>query len=197
MPLSCSCVICIYCCDVCLSFPIPPHNYHMNNNINIEQPTQLPPTTTTNTTLALSILPFKSLLANKPIANILSSADTTLSSPQQGAQYHHRHHHQRMMTATSYMPSPASIMSSNLYSRSRNTIHSSRPQRPGPSRPPQPRDGDTRHMFGALNSNSFAAKPKPGDPQPRDPGNGRLRHGPQPRDPGGKRDPPQPRDPGM
>lgn len=174
----------------------------MNNNINIEQPTQLPPTTTTNTTLALSILPFDILLASKPIASISSSADTILSSPQQGAQYHHGRHHQRMMTATCYMPSPASIMSPNIYSRSHNRSNSSRPQRPGPSRPPQPRDGDTRHMFGALNSNSFAAKPKPGDPQPRDPGNGRLRRGPQPRDPGGKRGPrdpsdPQPRDPGI
>lgn len=165
------------------------------NNI-IQQSTLLSQINTTLPTLALYTLSSTSLQDNKPIASLLadivSSADTTSSPIYQGVQHQQR----RMMTVAYSMPSPANTMSPQLYSRSRTTPHAGRPQRPGPSRPPQPRDGDTRHMFSSLNSNSFSARR---DPQPRDPGNGRMSRGPQPRDPGGRSKPkdPQPRDPGM
>jgi hypothetical protein len=83
-------------------------------------------------------------------------------------------------------------MSSPLPTRARNA---GRPQRPaGPKQDPQPRDGDTRHSYNSMSA-SFASRPKPEPPQPRDPGNGRRSRDPHPRDPGGRRDP-LPRDPG-
>lgn len=168
----------------------------MNNTI--QQSTLLSQINTTLPTLAFHTFSSTSPQDNKPIATLLadivSSADTILSSlQQQGVQ----HQQQRRTMAFALATTPSSTaMSPQLYSRSRTTPHAGRPQRPGPSRPPQPRDGDTRHMFSSLKSNSFSARR---DPQPRDPGNGRMSRGPQPRDPGGRSKPkdPQPRDPGM
>ena len=134
--------------------------------------------------LSSTILPH-----NKPLARTFTGvslpADTKWSRLQ-GLQ-----HQQSTMTVVYSKPSSAISMSSPIFTRARTTGNAARPQRPGQPKPPQPRDGDTRHTYNAMNS-SFSYKP---DPQPRDPGNGRRSRDPHPRDPGGKRDP-QPRDPG-
>lgn len=177
---------------------LPPHPNHQR----IEQPSRLPLNTRLIDTLTPYFLSSNNLHLqhNTPLASAFTStslfADTTWSRPQ-GLQ-----HQQPVMMMNLACPasSPISSMSSPSYTRSRNASYAARPQRPGPKQPPQPRDGDTRHMFNSVSA-SFALREhrsggSGGDgPQPRDPGNGRRSRGPQPRDPGGKRDP-QPRDPG-
>jgi hypothetical protein len=170
------------------------HNHHC-----IEQSSQLPLNNRSIDTLTPHFLSFNNLhleqdksLANAFTSHLLS-ADTSRLRPR-GLQ----HQQSTMMPHASPASSPMTSMSSPSYTRSRNTSFAARPQRPGPKQPPQPRDGDTRHMFNSMSA-SFASKgpqQPPRDPWPRDPGNGRRsRRDPQPRDPGGKRDP-QPRDPG-
>lgn len=176
------------------SFPcfLPPHSNHQRIEL---LPSRLPLNTRPIETLTPHFLSSNNLHLqhNKPLANAFTttclSADTTWSRPQ-GLQ----HQHPVMMSHASPVSASASSMSSPSCTRSRNASYAARPQRPGPKQPPQPRDGDTRHIF---NSMSFASRgpPPPRDPWPRDPGNGRCRRDPHPRDPGGKRDP-QPRDPG-
>ena len=173
---------------------LPPHYNHQR----IEQPSRLPLNTRPIDTLTPHFFSSDNLHLhnNTPLANAFTStplsADTTRLRPQ-GLQ------HQQPVMMIALAP-PASSPISSMSSRTRNATYAARPQRPGPKQPPQPRDGDTRHMFNSVSA-SFAFRERRsggngGDgPQPRDPGNGRRTRGPQPRDPGGKRDP-QPRDPG-
>lgn len=85
-------------------------------------------------------------------------------------------------------PSP---MASHTRPRERNA---GRPTRPGQPQPPQPRDGDTHRTllfdfsFNDNNHAAFSLRRGRGDPQPRDPGNGRGPKNPKPQ-------PPWPRDP--
>ena len=172
---------------------LPPHLNHQH----IETSSQLPLNNRLIDTLTLCFLPSNIPRHDRPFANaftnISPSADTTWSRPRD---LQHRQSMMMMMNLASPVSSPASNMSLPSYTRSRNASHAGRPQRPsGSTQPPQPRDGDTRHMFNSMSA-SFASRGllAQRDPQPRDPGNGRHRRDPQPRD-GGKRDP-QPRDPG-
>jgi hypothetical protein len=157
------------------------------DNLNdIEPSSLLSHTTTLTTALTLQRFSSSSQQDNSPTATTLTDRSlflaTTWSRPRKL---------QSTMTQAYPVTSQSNSMSPQSRTRANGTGNASRPQRPGPARPPQPRDGDTRHAYSSINA-SFASRQ---DPQPRDPGNGRRSRGPQPRDPGGKRDP-QPRDPG-
>jgi hypothetical protein len=159
----------------------PPDNHN-----NIEPSSLLSHTITLIVALTLQRFSSSSQQDNRPIASTPTNRSlflaTTWSRP-------------RRLESTMIQAYPVTSefnsMSPQSRTRANGTGNASRPQRPGPARPPQPRDGDTRHAYSYMNA-SFASRQ---DPQPRDPGNGRRSRGPQPRDPGGKRDP-QPRDPG-
>ena len=153
---------------------LSPHTNHQS----IEQPARLPLNTRLIDTLTPHFLSSNNLHLqhNTPLANAVTStplsADTTRLRPQ-GLQ--HQQPMMMMMNLASPDSSPISSMSPRSYTRSRNASHAARPQRPGPKQPPQPRDGDTRHMFNSVSA-SFALREQRaggdgGDgPQPRDPG---------------------------
>jgi hypothetical protein len=180
-----SLVRCVYICrrrNACVPCSLPPPDNHHN----IRSSNLLPLLTTPTPALTLRRFSSNSPQDNNPTANTLTGISLSVAttwSPAQGLR--------TTMTQAFPIASAVGTMSPLAHTRASGISNASRPQRPGPARPPQPRDGDTRHVFSSMNA-SFASRQ---DPQPRDPGNGRRSRGPQPRDPGGKRDP-QPRDPG-
>jgi hypothetical protein len=180
------CIIYLICRNGFVSYSLPPstpthYQHHSIGPLTFATATKQNIHTWTIDTATLSIqTPARP--PNRP-ANVSSSA-VTIGSHHQGL----HHNPSEMSLACSALPTTTTTnMPPNLYTRTRTAGNASRPQRPGPARPVQPRDGDTRYSYASMSSRQ--------DPQPRDPGNGRRSRGPQPRYLGGKRDP-QPRDPG-